>query len=256
MSRSLLSARGLTLRAGDRLLVEALDLEVRAGECVVLLGRNGTGKTLTLHAFAGLLPAVQGAIEIDGRPLDTLPRRVIAQRVGLLFQDLESGHATSALDAVLVGRHPHLHPWQWERDEDRRLARTMLARVGLDGTAERTTATLSGGELRRVAMASLLAQQPAVYLLDEPTNHLDPHQQLEVLAMFREQNHGGHAVVATLHDPTLAARFADRAVLLFGDGRWVAGRTDDVLTRANLEALYLVAMHETQVAGRRVFVAG
>lgn len=255
MSRTILAARGLGIRAGERELVRALDLDVRAGECVALLGRNGAGKSLTLHALAGLGRISAGTITLDGQPLDGLPRRTVARRVGLLLQDLESGHSETALDTVLVGRHPHLAPWQWERDEDRRLARSMLARVGLGDFAARRTATLSGGEQRRVAMAALLAQQPAVFLLDEPTNHLDPHHRLAVLDLFREQTHGGHAVVATLHDPSLAARYADRAVLLFGDGRWLAGPVDEVLTPEHLSALYLVRIVAGVVEGRRVFVA-
>ncbi len=254
MSRPILAARGLGIRAGERVLVRALDLEIRAGECVALLGRNGAGKSLTLQALAGLDRPAEGMITLEGRPLDGLPRRAIARHIGLLLQDLESGHSETALDTVLVGRHPHLAPWQWEREADRRLARSMLTRLGLGEFAARRTATLSGGEQRRVAMATLLAQQPSVYLLDEPTNHLDPHHQLAVLDLFREQAHGGHAVVATLHDPSLAARYADRAVLLHGDGRWLAGPVDEVLTPENLSALYLVRIVATSVEGRRVFV--
>jgi len=254
MSAPLLAARGLDILAGERALVRGLDLDVRTGECIALLGRNGAGKTLTLHALAGLQRIAAGRVTLDGQPLDGLPRRVIAQRVGLLLQDLESGHSETALDTVLVGRHPHLAPWQWERDEDRRLARSMLARVGLGELGARTTATLSGGEQRRVAMATLLAQQPALFLLDEPTNHLDPHHQLAVLDLFREQTHTGHAMIATLHNPTLAARYADRVVLLYGDGRWIAGAAREVLTAANLSELYLVRIVEASVEGRRVFV--
>ncbi|GMU69827.1 MAG: hemin import ATP-binding protein HmuV [Steroidobacteraceae bacterium] len=254
MSAAILAARGLGIHAGGRELVRGLDLELRAGECVALLGRNGAGKTLTLHALAGLQPAATGSVLLDGQPLDGLPRRAIARRIGVLLQDLESGHSETALDTVLVGRHPHLAPWQWERDADRRLARSMLTRVGLGELAARATATLSGGEQRRIAMATLLTQQPALYLLDEPTNHLDPHHQLAVLDLFREQAHGGRAVLATLHDPTLAARYADRVVLLYGDGRWLAGDAREVLTPANLSDLYLVRIAEASVAGRRVFV--
>ncbi len=254
MRRPLLVARGLGIRAGERVLVHGLDLDIHAGDCVALLGRNGTGKSLTLQALAGLDRAAEGSIALEGRPLGGLPRRTVARHIGLLLQDLESGHSETALDTVLVGRHPHLAPWQWERDADRRLARSMLARVGLGGFVARRPATLSGGDQRRVAMATLLAQQPSVYLLDEPTNHLDPHHQLAVLDLFREQAHGGHAVVATLHDPTLAARYADRAVLLYGDGRWLAGPVDEVLTPENLSALYLVRILATSIEGRRVFV--
>ena len=104
-------------------------------------------------------------------------------------------------------------------------------------------------------MAALLAQQPDIFLLDEPTNHLDPHHQLVVLGLFRELASKGRTVITTLHDPTLAARFADRVLLLFGDGRWSAGPVSDALTAASLSELYVSPMIELEKEGRRVFVS-
>ena len=106
-----------------------------------------------------------------------------------------------------------------------------------------------------MAIAALLAQDPDVFLLDEPTNHLDPQHQLAVLTLFRELANSGRTVVATLHDATLAARFADRVLLLFGDGRWRAGAVSDVLTAQALAELYLTPMLEVSAGGRRVFVS-
>jgi iron complex transport system ATP-binding protein len=155
----------------------------------------------------------------------------------------------------LIGRHPHLSPWRWESTDDERLAREALKRVEMDELAARSTELLSGGERRRVAIASLLAQAPQIFLLDEPTNHLDPHHQISVLELFREQANAGRTVIATLHDPTLAARFADRAILLFGDGRWIEGPTRETLTAASLSELYLTPMVEISADNRRVFVS-
>jgi iron complex transport system ATP-binding protein len=127
--------------------------------------------------------------------------------------------------------------------------------VDLADFAARRTDTLSGGEQRRVAVAALLAQQPGIFLLDEPTNHLDPHHQLAVLGLFRELASAGKSVVMTLHDPTLAARFADRVLLLFGDGRWALGPAATTLTAPALSELYVAPMIEIEAQGRRVFVS-
>jgi iron complex transport system ATP-binding protein len=255
VSRVLLQAEAVTLRVGgDRELVAALDLAVRPGAFVAVLGRNGTGKSLTLHTLAGLRFPSGGRVRLDGHDVDRMARRDVARRVGLLLQDLEPGWPTTVLESVLVGRHPHLAPWQWEHENDRRIALAMLARVGLGAFGARSTATLSGGEQRRVAMASLLAQQPDVYLLDEPMNHLDPHHQFAVLDVFRERAHAGQAVVATLHDPTVAARYADEVLLLHGDGRWQAGPADELLRPEPLSELYLTRVVESCVDGRRVLV--
>lgn len=251
----MLGVRALDVPAGERLLVAGLTLDARAGEIIAVLGRNGAGKTLTLHTLAGLRAPRAGEVTLDGRPIATLSRRAVARHVGVLFQDLDLGISTSALDAVLVGRYPHLAPWQWETEEDRRMARDALERVGLRGFESRQTTQLSGGEQRRVALAALLAQEPRVFVLDEPTNHLDPHHQLAVFELLRELADAGRTIIATVHDPTLASRYADRALLLFGDGRWRAGAVAETLTGTSLSELYLTPLIEESVRGRRVFVS-
>src|SRR5581483_8078472 len=150
-----------------------------------VLGRNGCGKTLTLHTLAGLRAAATGTVLLDGVPLEQHNRRSAARRLGLLAQDIEDGFASTSLETVLIGRHPHLAFWQWESAADVAIAHKALATVDMADFASRRTDTLSGGELRRVAVAALLAQAPDICLLDEPTNHLDPHHQLAVLGLFR-----------------------------------------------------------------------
>jgi len=251
-----LAAHQVSVRVGTRALVNELSIEFVPGEVVAILGCNGAGKTLTLHTLAGLRSPHAGSVHLDGIPFGQLPRRAVALRLGLLAQDIEDAFVTTALEEVLIGRHPHLSLWQWETREDERIAREALAAVELSDFAARRTDTLSGGEQRRVAVAALLAQKPGIFLLDEPTNHLDPYHQLRVLGLFRDLTHSGSTVVTTLHDPTLAARFADRVLLLFGDGRWSAGPVREVLTAANLSVLYGSRIIEIEADGRRVFVNG
>ncbi|MBS0367547.1 MAG: ABC transporter ATP-binding protein [Proteobacteria bacterium] len=251
-----LTAHGLDVRAGERVLVQGLDARFVPGELVAVLGRNGSGKTLTLHTLAGLRGASGGEVTLDpGGALQHLPARTRARRLGLLPQDIESGFTTTVLESVLIGRHPHLSAWQWESAADEAVALEALAAVGMRDFAQRRTDTLSGGEQRRVAVATLLAQQPQFLLLDEPTNHLDPHHQLAVLKLFRTMADQGSTVITTLHDPTLAARFADRILLLAGDGRWSLGPTATTLTAQSLGELYQSPMVEIHSGGRRVFVS-
>jgi iron complex transport system ATP-binding protein len=250
-----LAAASVSVHAGTRKLVRDLTVQFAPGEMLAILGRNGSGKTLTLHTLAGLRPPAGGTVTLGGVPLPELSRRALALRLGLLPQDLEDAFVTSAIETVLIGRHPHLALWQWETAEDEHLAREALAAVDMADFAARRTDTLSGGEQRRVAVASLLAQQPAIFLLDEPTNHLDPHHQLAVLGLFRGLADAGSTVITTLHDPTLAARFADRVLLLYGDGRWSLGAVATALTGAALSELYVTPMIELAQDGRRVFVS-
>jgi iron complex transport system ATP-binding protein len=250
-----LHAGDLSISAGNRRLVTNLTVTFAPGEFVAILGRNGCGKSLTLHTLAGLRPPLGGAVELDGQPLTQLSRRRIAQRLGLLTQDLEDGFASSVLESLLIGRHPHLALLEREGPQDRLLALAALAKVGLSGFEHRSLETLSGGEQRRCAMAALLTQDPQIFLLDEPSNHLDPQQQLAVLGLFKEQANRGRTVVAILHDPTLAARFADSALLLYGDGSWRAGAAAQVLNAQALSQLYQTPLTEVAVGARRVFTS-
>jgi iron complex transport system ATP-binding protein len=251
-----LATRNLGVSVGARELVSELTIDFAAGEFVAVLGRNGCGKTLTLHTLAGLREPAAGTVLLDEVPLSQHNPRGAARRLGLLTQDIEDGFSSTSLETVLIGRHPHLAFWQWESADDVRLAHESLTAVDLADFAARHTDTLSGGELRRVAIAALLAQAPAIYLLDEPTNHLDPHHQLAVLGLFRQLADAGSTVIATLHDPTLAARFAHRALLLFGDGRWSAGPAGETIVADTLSTLYLTPMLELQQDGRRIFFIG
>jgi len=251
-----LACSGLSVAVAGRTLVDSLDFEARPGRLIALLGRNGAGKTLTLHTLAGLRPAAGGQVLLEGRSLAAWPPAGRARRLALLPQSFEDPFPVTVLETALIGRHPHIGFWSWESERDVAIVRRCLDEVGLAGCEERIVDSLSGGERRRLAVASLLAQDAGVCLLDEPTNHLDPQHQLGVLQLFRERADGGKAIVASLHDPTLAARFADDALLLHGDGRWDFGPCAEVLTEERLSALYGSPLHEVAWRGRRVFVAG
>jgi iron complex transport system ATP-binding protein len=249
---AVLSARSLDIEVGARTLVAGLGFALMPGEFLAVLGRNGAGKSLTLRSFAGLRPA-RGELRLGGSAIASLTRRAIARQLGWLAQDAEDALPTSVLEAVLLARHPHLPWWQRPGAEDERIALDALAQLGVADLAARACATLSGGEQRRVALASLLAQSPGLYLLDEPSNHLDPQHQVLVLEAFRARCAAGCAVVATLHDPGLAARCADRVLLLHGDGRWQLGTTDELLRAGSLGELYGTPMLELGSGARRAY---
>jgi iron complex transport system ATP-binding protein len=253
-STTLLSASALEVQAGGRALLSGLDFELHAGEFIAVLGRNGSGKSLTLHTLAGLRAPAAGSIRLGARPLAELARGEIARRLAFLPQDREDALPLSVFEATLLGRHPHIGWLGGESAGDLQIVRLALERMGVGDCAARLLATLSGGEQRRAAMAGLLAQQPQVYLLDEPTNHLDPHHQVDVLLAFRERCAAGAAVIATLHDPALAERCADRVLLMHGDGRWRLGPAAAVLNAAELSLLYATPMHELAGGGRRAFI--
>jgi iron complex transport system ATP-binding protein len=250
-----LACDGMTVEVPGRVLVAGLDLEVAPGTMLVVLGRNGSGKSSTLHTLAGLRAPAAGEVRIGGRSLALWPRRELARALGLLPQMVEDPFPATALEAVLVGRHPHLDFWAWEGAADREAAQGALAAVDLAGLEQRDIATLSGGERRRLSIATILAQDPAVFLLDEPIHQLDPQHQLDVLRLFRRLADAGRTVIVSLHDIGLAARFADSALLLFGDGRWHCGPCDTALNEQSIGELYGIEVRELRWEHGRTFVA-
>jgi iron complex transport system ATP-binding protein len=254
MSTAALQCEGVDIAVPGRTLVQGLRFELGAGRMLAVLGRNGSGKSSTLHALAGLREA-RGTVRVQGRALAEWPRRDLARTMGLLPQLVEDPFPATALEAVLVGRHPHIDFWAWESAHDRKCAQRALEAVDLAGLESRDIGTLSGGERRRLSIATVLAQDPAVFLLDEPIHQLDPQHQLAVLRLFRNLADVGRTVVVTLHDAGHAARFADEVLLLHGDGRWDYGDCATTLNERSIGELYGLPVRELRWDGGRTFVA-
>lgn len=235
----LLELRHLAVSIAGKQVCNDLNLQLRPGQCLGVLGQNGVGKTTLLHTLNGLRTADFGLIQVRGTPVDQLSRRRIAQQLGLLMQEHEDPFPATVLETALIGRHPHIDFWQWESASDLRLARAALAAVDLTDLEDRAVNTLSGGERQRLALATVITQDPDVFLLDEPSNHLDVNHEIDMLRMLaRFAAEGGKALVMTLHDVNLAARFCDRLLLMYGNGETQLGPTAQVLTPANLKRLF------------------
>lgn len=235
----LLETRGLSVGIGGKSVCRDLNLTILSGQRWALLGGNGVGKTTLMHTLAGLRVPVQGEVLVGGRALNMLSRRRIACHLGLLPQDHEDAFPASVLETALIGRHPYIAGWRWEDSEDIAIARRALAEVGLGGFEERPVRSLSGGERRRLGLATLLTQAPSLLLLDEPTNHLDIAHQISLLERLAARVHRqAKAWLMVTHDPTLAARFCDHALLLFGEGRCLHGSAPELLDETHLSDLY------------------
>jgi iron complex transport system ATP-binding protein len=247
----MLGAAGLGLSAGGRELVRSLDLSLEAGQCWALLGRNGAGKTSLILSLAGLRSPQAGTVAIDGIPLAAMPRRDLARRVAVLLQDEESDFWGSVLDYVLLGRYPSSRS-VWRRDDEGPAsARRWLAELDLAGREAQAYRTLSGGERQRARIAQLLLQDAGILLLDEPLQHLDLRHQAQVMRTLAARAAEGKTVLAALHEPGHATLHCGFAVLLYDAGRASLGRSSDMLTQANLEALYQCRL---EPAGDRSFL--
>lgn len=257
MSPTLISTAALAVSIGGHRVCDSLDWQVAAGETWAILGKNGAGKSTLLTTLAGLRSQDKGMISIGAHALPLSagadPARALARVRGYLAQHQSDPFASTVMETALVGRHPHLGRWDWESAADRRIAAAALAEVDLAGFAAREVQTLSGGERQRLAVAQLLAQQPQLFLLDEPLTHLDLSHQVAVMELFSRRAREGAAIVAVLHDPGFAARYCRQALLLFGNGEWLAGPSDEVITAEQLSRLYGHPLREVRADGQRWF---
>jgi len=251
----MLACTNICIRVPGRLLVEGLTLTACRGEVIAVLGQNGAGKSLTLLTLAGLRDPDSGGVSLLGDDIFVTRRQIVARHLALLPQITEDIFPATVLDTAMIGRHPHIGRLNWESAQDFSIAKDALQTMGLGAMTARDILTLSGGERRRLAVAQILTQAPDVYLLDEPTNHLDPQHQLDALRVFRRAADDGATVIASLHDVNLAVRYADRCLLLFGDGRWELGTSREILNETRLSELYATPMESIAWHERRLFIA-
>ncbi len=202
-----LSLRGVDAAPGGVEVLRDVDLELAAGSATTLIGPSGAGKTTLLRVIAGLTPTTGGVVLIDGQDVTGLPAH--QRRIGVVFQEPRLFPHLSVGDNVAFG----LETAGVERSTRRARAAQMLARVGLDGMAERVVTGLSGGEQQRVNLARALAIEPAVLLLDEPMAAVDPERRTELRALIAELT-AGPTVLHVTHDRAEAAELGDRVAVL------------------------------------------
>lgn len=252
--KALFKVVSVDLCVGDTEVCRDLSFETYPGELMAILGRNGVGKSTLLSCLAGLPRGeLHGDILLGGKSYAEWGDRAAACWRGWLPQKQLDPFSASVLETVLSGRHPHLNRWSWESAEDKALAIQSLAAVGMADFIERDVMTLSGGERQRVAIATILTQNPSLYFMDEPLSHLDLSHQVEALQLLRAKSLKERvSCMMVLHEPGLAHRFCDSALLLFGEGEWQYGSCDSVLTAENLSRLYgypLVQVERTDGEG-------
>jgi len=252
---SALSARNVTVSIGTKQIVRDGSLSLDAGELVALVGPNGAGKTTLMRALAGLVPA-QGSIALADKPLGSLSPRERARAISYLPQGHVFHWPMSVESIVMLGRAPHGDAFSSSSPDDRAAVAKAMATTETEMFAERAVTTLSGGEKARVALARALATQAPVLLADEPTAALDPRHQLVVMELLRNAARSGNAILAIMHDLTLAARYAER-VLVMHEGRIVAeGPPAEALAPERLAAVFGIEAMTLEVSGKRVPIAG
>ena len=246
----MLDAAHLAYAIGGKTLLAEACLIVGEGELVAIVGPNGAGKSTLLRLLAGELKPSRGAIALDGKPLAAWNRRALARRRAVLPQSSSLTFPFAVAEVVLLGRAPH--NGGIETPLDRAIMRAALEATGIAALAARAYPSLSGGERQRVHLARVLAQlmtapdqyAPGLLLLDEPVTSLDPRHQHAALALARGFVASGGGALAILHDVNLAARYADRVIVLAAGRIVAAGRPAEALTPAVLGPVFDMAFRQ------------
>jgi len=228
-----LSLAGVAVRRGRRTALQGVDLEVQAGELLVVVGPNGSGKSTLLGVLAGDLRPSRGTATLEGRALVDWRPRDLATRRAVVVQEGSAAFGFTVREVVAMGRAP----WPVSPDDASRVDDS-LAVVDLTALADVPVTQLSGGERARVELARALCQDTPVLLLDEPTAALDLRHAHQAMAHVRDLARAGRAVVAVVHDVDLAALYADRVVVLDGGAVVGQGSPEQVLTSELLSRVY------------------
>ena len=251
----MLRAENVSVRIAERTLVEGLDLVVRTGERWGILGRNGAGKSTLLHVLAGLRPPEAGQVLLDGKSVEKVSRRLVARRFGVLLQEETRDYWGTTREYAMLGRYPHSRRMFGPDAADHDVVDRALATMDLEMISNRTYRSLSGGERQRARLAALFAQQPLCYLCDEPLQQLDLSHQVATLDWIsRESQQRSAASLMVLHDLVFAGRYCDRLLLLFGDGRYLSGACQEMLTEQNLREVYGFPVRAHEIGGETVFL--
>lgn len=224
-------------RARHRAL-DGVTMRVPEGALYAVLGPNGSGKSTLMRALMGVVRPEGGEVRVGGKETRCWTRRSLAQAVGAVPQAEYLAFPITVRDFVGMGRYPHLGPLRPEGEGDRAAIREAMRRCDVAELVDRDMTTLSGGELQRVRIARALAQEPSGLVLDEPTASLDIRHEMTIFGLLRNSADRGMTVLLITHHINLAARFADRFLLLSGGRVAAEGGAGEVFREEILERVY------------------
>ena len=213
-------------------------LEISPGEVFCIIGPNGSGKSTLLRIASGVLEPLEGTIFLRGKNIFAFKRRSVARSLGYLPQETVSLYDFTVEEIIGMGRYPHTRGLGTLENRDLAVVQECLDLTELTPLRGRPLSRLSGGEKKRVFLASALAQKPEILLLDEPTSALDVHHQVQFFRLLQQLSRDGMGVAVVTHDINLASLFGDRMMVLSGGEPVVSGPPAEVLTASTVRSVY------------------
>ena len=232
-----ISAKDIHLSYGAREILKGVDIHSENGEFVGLIGPNGSGKSTLLKCIYRILKPNAGQVFLDEEELRAMSIKESARKMGVVAQHNYYNFEFTVREVVMMGRAPHKKALERDHAKDYEIVEEALKTVGMEGFAQRSFSTLSGGEQQRVILARALAQQTPCLILDEPTNHLDITHQLQLMRIVKNLS---ATVISAIHDLNIAAMFCDRIYALKEGRIIVQGTPREVLTEDFIRQVYQV----------------
>ncbi len=235
----MLDIQNLSVRIGRKPVVENISFNLKKNEIFTIVGPNGAGKTMLIRAIMQLVPYT-GKVFLDGINISEINPRLLAKRIGVLSQNHNIVFDYKVRQVVELGRYSHnTNFFSAFQKEDDLLSDKAMELTGIREFENRSVLTLSGGELQRVFLAQIFAQDPQIIIFDEPTNHLDFQYKVEVFELVKKWVHqGDRAAIMVVHDLNFVYAYATRTLLMKEGQGYAIGENSKVLTPENLQAAY------------------
>lgn len=234
-----LQADQLTIAYEDRPIVDGLSLSIPNGLITALIGANGSGKSTILKTMARLMKAQKGSVYLDGKSIESMPTKQVAQQLAILPQHPTAPDGLTVSELVSFGRYPHQKGIGTLSKEDKRMIAMALEMTALTEFADRPLDQMSGGQRQRAWIAMALAQGTDILFLDEPTTYLDMAHQLEVLQLLRRLNkEEGKTIVMVVHDLNHASQYADHVIAIKNGAVVCQGRPSEVITYGMIHEVF------------------
>jgi iron complex transport system ATP-binding protein len=249
----MIEIKNISYAYGKNEVLKDVSFEVKAGECVGILGNNGSGKSTLITCLNKVRTPKTGSVYMDKQDVHKMNRTQIARRISYVAQKNEVNQIT-VFDSVLMGRKPYIKWAISQKDMD--ICDEVINQIGMPDFKLRYVDELSGGELQKVMLARALAQQPKLMLLDEPTSNLDPKNQYEMLALVRKiAKEKSISVLIVLHDVSLALRYCDRFLFMKAGSVYDYG-DESIVTKETISDVYGIESTIAEVNGKKIVVVG